>query len=162
MVAEVVRLTGFKELEQALRELPKATGKNVLRRVATGALEPMASIARAKAPLRTGALFYSITVSEKRTKRAKKSTTVYIKGRGFRASASTGIQMAMGPSKTKGVLNYASFDEFGTVDTPAFAYMRTAWDGGADRALDYIIDNLWVEINKSAMKYAKKRAKLAA
>lgn len=68
--------------------------------------------------------------------------------------------MAMGPAGGLGTLNYASFDEFGTVDTPAFAYMRSAWDNGAYQALDYIQANLWLEIDKAAAKVAKKRAKL--
>lgn len=157
----VVKLEGFRELERALSELPKATGKNVLRRVGKGALEPMADVAAARAPHRTGRLAYSITVSEKRTPRARKpSSTRYVKGQ-FRASASTGIEMAMGPGSGLGTLEYATFDEFGTVDTPAFAYMRGAWDGGAVKALDYIKDNLGKEIDKSAAKVARKRAKAA-
>lgn len=151
----VVRLEGFRELERALAELPKATGKNVLRRVGRGALEPMADVAAARAPVRTGKLAYSISVSEKATPRA-----TWNKGR-FRALPSTGIVMAMGPGKFAGVLNYATFDEFGTVDTPAFAFMRAAWDGGAVKALDYIKDNLKIEIDKSAAKLARKRARAA-
>lgn len=160
MAATVVRLTGFREFEEALKKLPKATGKNVLRRIAKGALEPMADVAAANAPHRTGRLSFSIAVSEKRTRRAKKpSTTRFIKG-GFRASASTGIDMAMGPASGFGAaLSYAAFDEFGTIDTPAFGYMRSAWDSGSARSLEYIKDNLGSEIEKAARKLAAKRAK---
>lgn len=157
---EIVQLIGFRELEAELARLPKATGKNVLRRVAKGALQPMAETAAAKAPKRTGELAYSIVVSEKRTKRAKKSTAQFVGGK-FRASASTGIAMAMGPSKAGGVLSYATFDEFGTVDTPAFAYMRGAWDAGAVQALEYVKDNLWAAIQKASAKVAAKLAKAA-
>jgi HK97 gp10 family phage protein len=156
---EAIELTGFRELEQSLRQLPKATGKNVLRRVAKGALEPMAQIAASKAPHRTGRLAYSITVSEKRTRRAKKSTTRFVGG-GFRAAASKGIEMAMGPAGGLGTLQYASFDEFGTIDTPAFGYMRAAWDGGAYNALDYVKGQLSVEIDKSTAKFLKKQGRL--
>lgn len=155
-----VRLSGFRELEAALAALPKATGKNVLRRVARGALEPMAILAAAKAPTRTGRLAYSISVSEKRTRRARKPTTKFAGGR-FLASASSGIQMAMGPGAGLGTLNYATFDEFGTVDTPAFAFMRGAWDANADSALEYVKDNLWREIERTAAKRARKLAKAA-
>lgn len=153
MATTVVKLAGFRELEEALAQLPKATGKNVLRRVARGALEPMADVAAARAPSRTGKLAYSISVSQKATPRG-----TWNKGR-YRVKSSTGIVMAMGPAKFGGVLNYATFDEFGTVDTPAFGFMRAAWDGGAVRALDYIKTNLRIEIEKSAAKLAKKRAK---
>lgn len=159
MMSQAVTMHGFRELESALAKLPKATGKNVLKRTGRGALEPMADAARSAAPKRSGALAYSIEVSDKRTKRAKRSTTRFVGGR-FRASASSGVEMAMGPTKTRGVLNYATFDEFGTVDTPAFAFMRRAWDGGAERALEYIKDNLWNEISKAAEKYARKLARL--
>lgn len=152
----VVHVAGFKEVERALNELPKATGKNVLRRVGKGALEPMADAAAAYAPSRTGKLAYSIAVSEKATPRAK-----WNKGQ-FRAARSTGIVMAMGPASGLGTLEYASFDEFGTIDTPAFAYMRKAWDGGAMKALDYVKTNLGVEIDKSAQKLARKHARVAA
>ncbi len=146
-----VSLSGFRELDKALGELPKATAKNVLRRVAKGALEPMAGVAAARAPERTGKLAFSISVGEKRTGRAK---TGFFSG--------TGIQMAMGPATgLPGVLQYAAFDEFGTVDTPAFGYMRAAWDGGADKALEHVKDNLGSEIAKSAAKLAKKRARAA-
>lgn len=146
-----VKLAGFKELERALAELPKATGKNVLRRVARGALEPMANAAAAKAPEDEGKLAFSIDVSEKRTRRAKTSF-----------ASRTGVQMAMGPASGLATLQYAAFVEFGTVDTPAQPYMRPAWDAGAERALDYVKDNLGNEIARSAAKRAKKRAKAGA
>lgn len=151
-------LTGFRELEAALADLPKATGKGVLRRIAKGALEPMADAARGRAPKRSGALAYSIIVSERRTRRAKPSTTRFVKGR-FRATAASGIAMAMGPSRAGRVLSYATFDEFGTVDTPAFGFMRGAWDMGAARALEFVKDNLAEAIAKAAARVAKRRAK---
>lgn len=155
----VVRLEGFRELERALTELPKATGKAVLRRVARGALEPMADSAAARAPVESGLLAFSMAVSEKRTRRARgKSTTRFVGGK-FRASASTGIAMAMGPSAGQGALQYAAHVEFGTVDTPAQPFMRPAWDGGADKALEYVKDNLGAEIDKAAARVATRRAK---
>lgn len=144
-----VKVAGFKGAEQALHELPMATGKSVLRRVAKGALEPMANDAARRAPERTGRLAFSISIGEKRTRRA---------ATGF--SSRSGIQMAMGPAGGFGALAYASFDEFGTVDTPAFGFMRGAWDSGAQPALDYVEQNLWTEINKAAQRIANKRARV--
>lgn len=149
MPALSVSLEGFAELDKALAELPKATAKNVLRRVANGALQPMADMAAARAPHHTGRLAYSITVGEQRTRRANWQ----------RRAVRNGITMAMGPAGGLGALNYASFDEFGTVDTPAFGFMRAAWDSGAERALEYVKLNLAVEIEKSALRYARKLAK---
>jgi HK97 gp10 family phage protein len=144
-----VKLEGFAELDNALAQLPKATAKNVLRRTANGALQPMADTAAALAPHRSGRLAYSISVSEQRTRRAKWQSR----------AVRNGITMAMGPAGGLGALNYASFDEFGTVDTPAFGFMRAAWDSGADKALEYVKLNLSVEIEKSALRYARKLAK---
>jgi HK97 gp10 family phage protein len=144
-----VHLAGFRELDKALSELPKATGKNILRRVSKGALEPMADVAAQKAPQRTGRLAFSISVGEGRTRRAR--TT-------FRSTS--GIQMAMGPAGGfGGTLNYASFDEFGTIDTPAFGFMRFAWDTGAEKALDYVKDHLGAEIGKAAARVAKRKVR---
>lgn len=146
-----VSLEGFDELNTALAALPKATAKNVLRRVARGALEPMANTAAALAPHRTGRLAYSISVGEMRTRRANWQ----------RRAVRNGITMAMGPGGGLGALNYATFDEFGTVDTPAFGFMRAAWDSGAYNALDYVKTNIWAEVERAAARYARKLAKAA-
>ena len=150
-MAAKVKLEGFRELEKALRELPKSTGKATLRRVARGALEPLAARAAALAPERTGRLGFSIAVSEKRTRRARKEE----------GKRPDGITMSMGPAAGLGTLNYAAFDEFGTIDTPPQPYMRPAWDAGASGALDYVKENLAAEIGKSADRLARKKAKAA-
>ncbi len=146
-----VQLSGFRELEKALSELPKSTGKAVLRRVAKGALEPMADRARGMAPVDQGDLKNAIAVSEKRTKRVARIN---------RFDKNTGLEMAMGPVSGGGVLNYATFAEFGTNDTRARPFMRPAFDGGKDEALNYIIANLGKEIDRAATRLAKKNARL--
>lgn len=147
------RLEGFDEFEAALARLPKATGKNVLRRLARGALQPMADQARAKVPTKEGNLRENIAVSERRTRRVNRT------GRYDRRN---GVEMAMGPAGGTGALSYASHVEFGTVDTRPQPYMRPAWDGGSGNALDYIKDNMWDEINKAALRVQRKGAKLMA
>lgn len=148
-----VKLEGFSELEKVLRELPKATGKNALRRTAKGAMEPMAQVARDSAPVGDGSLKDSIKVSTQRTKSAKREN---------RFNPNTGIQMAMGPASGDGVLNYATFVEFGTDIAAAQPFMRVAWYNGKDKMLEYIKTNLSIEINKAASRYAKKIAKQTA
>jgi HK97 gp10 family phage protein len=145
-----VRLEGFRELEAALNELPKSTAKNVLRRVAKGALQPMAEKARSFAPFDQGDLRASIQVSERRTKRVARIN---------RFDKNTGIQMAMGPVSGKAVLNYATFVEFGTVDSRPQPFLRPAWDGGKEAALDYVKVNLGREIDRAASRLAKKAAR---
>lgn len=157
-----VKLSGFRELEKALAELPKATGKGVLRKVAKGALEPMADNAASMAPTDQGKLAFSIAVSEKRTRRAKGKSTIRFAGGKFKSDSSTGITMAMGPAGGSGTLSYATFVEFGTIDTPAQPFMRPAWSSGAMRALEYIKDNLGAEIDRAAQRVAKRKARKAA
>lgn len=149
----MTRLIGFEGLEAALVQLPKATGRNVLRRVARGALEPMADDARSNAPRNEGDLIASITVSEQRTRRAKRT---------FRWDRKNGLEMAMGPAAGLGTLQYATHVEFGTVDTPAQPYMRPAWDSGQNAALEYVKDHLWEEIHRAAKRLERKGARLMA
>jgi HK97 gp10 family phage protein len=149
---DIVRLDGFDGLEAALHRLPTmATQRNVLRRTARGALESMADDAALKAPVLTGDLAFSVDISERRTRRVS---------RAIRFDRKNGVEMAMGPTSGKGVLNYAALTEFGTVDTPPQPFMRPAWDGGKDGALDYVKGHLWAEIDKAAKRVASKGARL--
>src|SRR4030095_8780355 len=63
----IVKVEGLKELEDALKELPKATGKNCVRRALTKAAEPMVETAQAMAPhraVRGGTLKRSIVAGK--------------------------------------------------------------------------------------------------
>lgn len=144
-----VELKGFRELDRILSEdLPKATAKRILRKIAKDALEPMADVAAAKAPEDKGLLAFSVAVSEQRTRRVKKEQR-----------SKSSIEVAMGPASGLGTLYYATHTEFGTIDTRPQPYMRPAWDGGKGRALDYVKDNLGDVIRKAAARHAKKTAK---
>ena len=56
MAVTVVRVEGLSALKDALAELPKATGANVLRRALLKAGKPIEDMATSLAPRRTGAL----------------------------------------------------------------------------------------------------------
>lgn len=108
------------------------------------------------APEESGRLSFSITVSEKSTARAWWRKGV------FGSTRASAIIVAMGPGSGFGTLEYATFVEFGTVDTPALPYMRPTWDAQARRALDYVQEHLWLEVSKSAERYAGRVAKRKA
>lgn len=147
-------IEGLAEFEAALDRLPKSIGRGVLRKVARGALEPMADHARQLAPVAAvdgGQLRASIAVSERRTRRATRG--------GGRFDKSTGLEMVMGPSAGGGVLSYATHVEFGTVDTLPQPYMRPAFDTGVAKALDYVKDHLWVELERAAKRVAARGAR---
>ena len=154
-----VDLRGFRELDRALGELPKATARNVLRRVARGALEPMANAAAAAAPEDTGKLAFSIEVSETRTRRAQPAKAEFLAPGVFRSARKNYVELAMGSAGGLRVLPYAAFVEFGTVDTPAQPYMRPAWDAGKDGALQHVRSELGSEIDKAAARIAAKAAR---
>lgn len=111
----------------------------------------MATDAANNAPEESGRLGFSVSVSERRTARAKTNF-----------NKAQGVQIAMGPAAGSGVLQYATFVEFGTVETPAQPFMRPAWDRGAMRALNYVKENLGAEIDKAIGRVARRKAKAAA
>lgn len=139
-----VKLEGFRELDAALGQLPKATGKNVLRRVAKARLQPIAEAMRRRAPddPTTGGndLKTSITVTTKNPKGNRKESL---------------IEAHAGPGR----LPQAHMQEFGTVNHGPQPYARPAWDEGKDAVLDGVKDDLWTEIDKAATRLAKKAAR---
>jgi HK97 gp10 family phage protein len=157
-----VKISGFREIDRALSEMSKATARNVLRRVAKGAIEPMAAAAEAGAPRDSGNLQISIAVSFNRTRRARTSRATYQGNGNFRGTRATGVAVAMGPAGGSGALNYATWDEFGTSDTRAQPFMRPAWDGHKQGALDYVITELRVEVDKASARSARRATRKAA
>lgn len=143
------KVEGFKELDAGLGELKQATALNVLRRVASGALEPIREKAEALAPELSGKLAKAETVSTKRPK-----------GRRPARREST-VEAFMGPDANepfavkKGVQN-----EFGNINHGPQPFMRPAWDGGKDQALEDVKDGLGEEIEKARVRALKKTARL--
>lgn len=148
-----VRIDGLREIDAALGELGKATGRNVMRRVAVKRLEPMAEHARQLAPddPATGGrdLKRSIAVSTKLKKGNRKKSEV---------------EAHMGPSGvgTRGAPPQGVWQEFGTNKHGPQPFMRPAWSQGKDALLDGIAADFWTEIEKAAARKARKAARLAA
>lgn len=141
-----VRVLGLSQLEQGLSELPRATGKNVLRRVLRQRGEPIAERARNLAPVDEGDLKASIGVSTKlsrsqRRKRRKKAA----------------VEMFVGP----GGHPQAITQEFGTFFHPPQPFMRPAWAAEKGSILEDLSGDLWTEIDKAAQRIARKQARLA-
>jgi HK97 gp10 family phage protein len=138
-----VRVEGLREIDAALGELGKATGRNVMRRAGIEALEPMAEAMRRNAPVEDGSLKDSIAVTTKRPKRARKTSEV---------------EVYAGPGRHP----QAIFQEFGTLNHAPQAFVRPAWDGGKLQLLDDVKTKLWEQISKAAARQARKAARLAA
>lgn len=148
-----VKLEGFRDLDAALGQLGKATGRNVMRRVAMARLEPMAEVARTLAPVDDTDLRDSIAVSTKLAGYAKR----------LNKRSKSEAEAHMGPAGNGGTKAppQGSLQEFGTVNHSPQPFMRPAWDGGKAALLDGIKEDLWAEVQKAAARQAKKAARLA-
>lgn len=147
-----VKVEGLRDLDEALGELPKSTAKAVLRRILKKAGQPIANDAQIKAPVLSGALKMSIGVGTKLTRRQASQHRKLFKN--DKASA----EMFVGP----GGLTQAITQEFGTFKEPPQPFMRPAWDGNKNTALDIIKSELGTEIEAAAKRVARKAARLAA
>lgn len=152
-MAQKVRIRGLRELERALAELPKATGKNVLRRVLKARAEPIADAARGMAPddPATGGLDLKAGIGV--------STVLSKRQRGqhrkmFRNDKAA-VEMFVGAGPDPAAHN----QEFGNVNHGPQPFMRPAWDAGKMAVLDGIKDDLWTEVDKAAARLARKQAK---
>lgn len=65
------KIDGLKEIQVALRQLPDATAKNVMRRILRKRAKPIADRAKSLAPVDDGELKDSIAVSTKLNKRQR-------------------------------------------------------------------------------------------
>lgn len=149
MTYEGAYVEGLDEVQVALRELPDATSRNILRRVAKKVLQPIADRAAQLAPVDKGRLVRSIMVGDKLSRRQKSQ---------FKKDDPNDVVMFVGA----GAVPQAHMQEFGTVDLDPQPFMRPAWDGGKDAMLEEIKRDLWAEIDKAAKRRARKAAKLAA
>ena len=149
MARQTVKIDGLKGLERALSELPRATGKNVLRRVLKARGQPIADAAAGAATRRSGALAESFAVSTQLSPRQKGQH------RKMFANDKAAVEMFVGA----GPLPQAHLEEFGSVNNDPQPMLRPAWDEGQAALLEGISDDLWKEIDKAASRLAKKLAK---
>lgn len=147
-----VRIDGLKELDAALAELPRATGKNVLRRVGIRALAPIVADAKDRVPVDEGDLRDSLKVTTRLSKRQQRMNAKAV------AEGKASVNLFAGAA----ALPHAHLVEFGTVNMAPQPFMRPAWDANKDRVLQLIKDELGGEIEKAAARLARKQARLIA
>lgn len=141
-----VKLEGFRELDAALGKLPKATAKNVLRRVLKKAAQPVDVDASSAAPVNTGKLQVSVITGTQLTRSQRRGATL--------ATSNYYAEIHVGTSLGRGM-----FQEFGTFKDAPQPWFRPAWEANKDTALNIIKVELGGEIEKAAKRYAKKLAK---
>lgn len=140
------RVSGLKELDRALKELPSATAKNVVRRVLLKAAQPIADDMAARVHRRTGYLGDHIDTGTRLSKRQRSVSR-----------KESEVEVYAGATS----IPYAHLEEFGTIDTPAHPFARPSWEAGKHGALEDVKTGLAVEIDKTAKRAARKAAKLA-
>lgn len=152
-------LKGARELEAALRELPRRIGKGAIRRALKKAAQPIADDAKGKVPVRTGLLQEKIQIGARLTRRQRRArgrvgdrnqVDVFI-GIGLGGWHAHLVEFGTGPRVQKSTGRFVG-------QMPARPFMRPAWEAGKNRALDDFARLLWIEIEKSAARLAKRRA----
>src|SRR5688572_23085667 len=88
------KLEGFRELDRALGQLPKATAKNVLRRVLKKAAQPVDDDASAAAPVNTGKLQVSVITGTQLTRSQRRGA--YLKTSNYYAEIHVGTSLGRG------------------------------------------------------------------
>lgn len=158
MARTTVKLTGFKELNKALNDLPKAAHSGALRRAGTKAMQPMADLAARLAPndpktVAPDDLSTSITLSS----RAKA-------GRGGLEGIEkeTRANIHMGPGSGLPRYPRALVMEFGSFKDKPQPYMRPAFDQDGSAVIDRLKPLLKAEIDKVVARMARSAARAAA
>jgi HK97 gp10 family phage protein len=151
-----VRVDGLNELGKALAEMNAAAEANVLRKVGSEALQPIADAAQAMAPRLRGGLAASIAVGKKLSKRQNKMHRRLV--RGDKSSA----EVFVGPSYDLGAGGrHGHLQEFGTIHHAARPFMRPAWDAGQAQVLKDISTGLAAAVERQAARAAHKAATAA-
>jgi len=139
-----MRIEGLRQVDEALKELPRATSKNVVRRVLRKRGEPVAMLAARLAPVDNADLANSITVGTRLAPRQRSRTPA------------DRVEVFVGASSS-----LAHLQEFGTRHHAAQPFMRPAFEQLKYQVLDGIQKDLMNEIEKAKARQARKAARIA-
>lgn len=127
-----VKVAGFKELADKLREMGRDLAENALKSAVAGAAAVVRNEARRLVPVQTGTLKRSIYMAldkENSTPTKKVYVVGWRKGKRFRA---------VGKNKVNLDGYYGLFVEFGTATTAKRPFIRPAFEKKKGEALDII------------------------
>ena len=147
MAKQTFKIEGLKELDEALKELPKATSRNILRRTLIAQGEPIRADGERNAPKDKGGLKASYTIGTKLSRRQKSQN-----------KKESDVEIYIGPGPhAKGVQT-----EFGNAHQAPHPHLRPAFDANVKRVLDGIKNELADQIEKARERLARKAAKILA
>lgn len=170
----VVEVLGFKEMEEALKELPKATAKNCIRRALSAAAIPIAD--NAQQLIRVKRVSPAIVVTKIKFTSGDAGKQAFAAAMAAGATRGEAGEAAHQANKeagddaniTSGVLSigptlraFYGF-EFGTVKQSPKPFMRPAWDAHKMQALEIIKTELQDQIEKARVRIVKKFLRILA
>jgi HK97 gp10 family phage protein len=145
------KVEGLRELEAALSELPKATQKNVLKRVMMPAADPIERAAESNAPEMTGRLERDIKIGTKLT-RGQRTGGAKLQANGsFRSASKNYVELHIGTA-----LSRAMFTEFGTYKDAAQMWFTRAFEATKHASLAIMTTTLGPQIETAAARLRKK------
>lgn len=141
-------VTGFADLEKALKDLEKRAGKRVLSGSLKKAALPIADVANNLAPKgETGQYAKSFVYSTRLTKRQAR-----LHRKMFRDDRAA-VEGFVGTSDPAGIQQ-----EFGNINHKAQPALRPAWDREAQATLDRLGKIMWEEFKKAQTRATRRAA----
>ena len=153
-----LKMTGFKEIERALAELPRGTSKGVARRVLKKELKPIAQMANAFWPgadddaFKVTSRIQASQLSDSAKSRDRDVIDMFVGAEGGTTGVPHAhlIEFGTGPRYTKNGAFRGSVSP-----TPM---LQPSWDMHKGRLLKGMGDRLWDEISKTQARRAKRAA----
>lgn len=139
-----IKISGLKELKDALQKLPERVQKRVLRGATMAGAQVIKKAAKQRAPVGT--------VPHKDAKGrtiAPGNLRKSIIARAKKGASKTSVTVSVGPS-SRGF--YGMFHEFGTSKMAARPFLRPAFDDNKERAVEAIKERLSAGIEREANK----------
>lgn len=146
-----VEVKGLRELMLALEKLPQEVQKKPVQQALRAAAKPMRDDAMSRVPRETGTVQKNIVVQRSKLYNGKN----FVYGVVLRVR-----NMSKRLKKSKGYAGdpfYWKFLEFGTAKMPARPFMRPAFEGNKDKAIQIIRERLARGIENEARKLNRGR-----
>ncbi|MBL8576134.1 MAG: HK97 gp10 family phage protein [Mesorhizobium sp.] len=160
-----VDIEGLQELQRALQQFTKATARRVLERALLKAAKPIEHDAENNAPVATGELKRSIESKVLKRSPGKQAFARTMSAGGSRAEAAAAARAANARNaesaavRISAIVPHAHLVEFGTVKMPAKPFLAPAMRAGRTGAISTIKVELKREIEATAKRVAKRKAK---
>lgn len=147
MPIETLRMTGGPELAAALAQFTTPTRRAVSRRALRKAADPILAAWKAGTKVLTGHLQESEVVGTKLNKRQTRMNR--------RNLGRSEVEVHIGTNDPAGVQ-----EEFGNAHQRAAPSLRPAWDAeGGQKAVDRIGEELWIDIEATAARVARRASR---